>query len=344
MFARASICCCGTPSILAVRPLTRRPGAMRRACRRSGPGARRQDCGSKPSNHDIRHLRSGCGCPSGSRQGRAVHGDCPALAGAGTNGARPRLRRRRKSLKRESVARPAQAGLGCREEWSEQHGLACAYPCPGGRPCGGEGTTRQRPGRRLTARRAGAMHNTDLQATLVSSGVPRRSCRCPRWGHPYRRGVTAGSRPAAGATLLAACPPICWTPTTPSHVQRPVRCKLARGRRHTHAPPPLSPCGIDPASRRLHRRGSAKACSRALPGCMFLEHCGTCSRRQSGHASHLPGQAQVSAHVFAPAWPGACGIELHGGPPVREGHRQRGCKGWAGLAAVRQGAPGSEAA
>ena len=163
------------------------------------------------------------------------------------------------------MARPAQAGLGCREEWSEQHGLACAYPCPGGRPCGGEGTTRQRPGRRLTARRAGAMHNTDLQATLVSSGVPRRSCRCPRWGHPYRRGVTAGSRPAAGATLLAACPPICWTPTTPSHVQRPVRCKLARGRRHTHAPPPLSPCGIDPASRRLHRRGSAKACSRALP-------------------------------------------------------------------------------
>ena len=93
MFARASICCCGTPSILAVRPLTRRPGAMRRACRRSGPGARRQDCGSKPSSHDIRHLRSGCGCPTGSRQGRAVHGDCPALAGAGTNGARPRLRR-----------------------------------------------------------------------------------------------------------------------------------------------------------------------------------------------------------------------------------------------------------
>ena len=235
------------------------------------------------------------------------------------------------------MARPAQAGLGCREEWSEQHGLACAYPCPGGRPCGGEGTTRQRPGRRLTARRAGAMHNTDLQATLVSSGVPRRSCRCPHWGHPYRRGVTAGSRPAAGATLLAACPPICRTPTTPSHAQRPVRCKLARGRGHTPAPPPYHRAA-------LTRR--AAGCIDGVPRKLAAErcHCGTCSRRQSGHASHLPGQAQVSAHVLAPAWPGACGIELHGGPPVREGHRQRGCKGWAGLAAVRQGAPGSEAA
>ena len=163
------------------------------------------------------------------------------------------------------------------------------------------------------------------QLPLPSLGPPlqaRSDCRVEacRWGNPSCRVPAYLPDPhhtlACAAARTVQTRPGAWAYPRPPPYHRAALTRRAAG------------C-IDGVPRKL----AAERC-----------HCGTCSRRQSGHASHLPGQAQVSAHVFAPAWPGACGIELHGGPPVREGHRQRGCKGWAGLAAVRQGAPGSEAA